>query len=265
MLEEELRVAKEASRLASRRIVELYASFEAIAEPDISISTQADRDSQEVILQALSRAFPEDAFVAEEATPTLEKCRREGKRLWVIDPIDGTRGFAQKNGEFSVMIALAVDGEAVLGVVEEPALGRTTWAVKGEGCWREDGTRCRVNGQKKLEEATLVQSRTKPGKGPSPAVRALKPARVDETHSAGVKLARVARGEAGVYVNDYPKFSDWDIAAGHILVVEAGGVVSGLKGEQVVYGMPGNRQVAGLLAATPELQGLCLEALRGAF
>jgi 3'(2'), 5'-bisphosphate nucleotidase len=265
MLEAELRAAKEASRLATRRIMELYASFEAIAEPDISISTQADRDSQELILQTLSKAFPEDAFVAEEATPTLERLAHTGRRLWIIDPIDGTRGFAQKNGEFSVMIALAVDGEAVLGVVEEPALGRITWAIKGEGCWREDRTRCRVNDQKRLEEATLVQSRTKPGKGPSPAVRALKPARVDETHSAGVKLARVARGEAGMYVNDYPKFRDWDIAAGHVLVTEASGVVSGLKGEKIVYGLEGNRQEAGLLAATPALHALCLEGLRGAF
>lgn len=262
LLDEELRVARHAAVLASQRILELYASFKAINEPPITISTQADRDSQELILQTLSSAFPTDAFVAEEATPTLATCRRTGPRLWIIDPIDGTRGFAQKNGEFSVMIGLAIDGEPVLGIVQEPALGRITWAVKGQGCWREDGTRCQVNQEAHLQEATLVQSRTKPGKAASLGVRALKPARVVETHSAGVKLARVARGEAGVYVNDYPNFSDWDIAAGHILVTESGGIVSGLHGQTIRYGVEGNRQQAGLLAANSALHGPCLVALR---
>ncbi len=265
MWDKELAAAREAAALASARIMELYASFRAIDNPPASISTQADRDSQDIILRLLSEAFPDDAFAAEEATAGRDALRREGRRLWVVDPIDGTRGFAQKNGEFSVMVALAFDGEAVVGVVAEPALGRETWATKGGGCWREGGVPCRVRDVARLEDAVLVQSRTKPGAAPSPAARALRPGRVDETHSAGVKLARVARGEADVYVNDYPGFSDWDIAAGHVLVTEAGGRVCGLKGEVIRYGGAGNAQRCGLVAVTAALSGDTLRGLEGAF
>ena len=97
----------------------------------------------------------------------------------------------------------------------------------------------------------------------SKAALALKPARVDETHSAGVKLARVARGEADVYVNYYANFKDWDIAAGDILVKEAGGIVTGLGGETIRYGGPGNAQTFGLLSATAGLHPAALEKLRG--
>ncbi len=123
----------------------------------------------------------------------------------MVDPIDGTRGFARKNGEFSVMIALLEDGRITVGVVLEPATARLTYAVRGGGCWRQDGdaapTACHVTAVRDLSAATLTQSRSKPGAGPSPLVQALAPARVRETYSAGIKLARVARGEADDYVN----------------------------------------------------------------
>jgi 3'-phosphoadenosine 5'-phosphosulfate (PAPS) 3'-phosphatase len=80
-----------------------------------------------------------------------------------------------------------------------------------------------------------------------------------------VKLARVARGEADVYVNDYPGFSDWDIAAGHVLVTEAGGAVCGLRGEAIRYGGPGNAQKCGLVAVTAALRAETLGRLAGAF
>src|SRR4051812_14688557 len=124
--EHELAAARAAADKAAAVIMEMYGRFEAIADAPASITTAADRESQEVILQELSRVFPTDAFRAEEATPTLERLPGTGPSLWVIDPIDGTRGFARKNGEFSVMIALVAGGEPVVGVVLEPATGLCT-------------------------------------------------------------------------------------------------------------------------------------------
>ena len=92
---------------------------------------------------------------------------------------------------------------------------------------------------------TLVQSRPKPKDVPTGPVKAIRPARVLEMYSAGVKLAVVARGEADVYVNTYPNFHDWDICAGHILVEEAGGRVTGFRGEPIDYGEPDSRQQRG--------------------
>src|SRR5262245_56543483 len=134
--EPELKLALQAAERAAARILELYADFVAIPDARADVTTRADRDSQEIILLALREQFPDDAYCAEEKTPTLADCKREGPRTWIVDPIDGTRGFAQKNGEFSIMIALAVGGASVLGVVHEPAASRVTYAVRGEGCWK---------------------------------------------------------------------------------------------------------------------------------
>jgi 3'(2'), 5'-bisphosphate nucleotidase len=81
----------------------------------------------------------------------------------------------------------------------------------------------------------------------------LQPAKVMETYSAGIKLALVARGEADVYVNSYEAFHDWDVCAGHILVEEAGGRVTGLAGQELQYGLPGAAQAKGLLATNGKL------------
>ena len=112
-----------------------------------------------------------------------------------------------------------------------------------------------------LTQATLAQSHSRnPGK-PSRYVKALQPAHVIETYSAGIKLAMVARGEADIYLNTYDAFHDWDICAGHILVDEAGGRVTGLGGQELVYGLPGAWQRHGVLASNGQLHDPAVEAL----
>jgi 3'(2'), 5'-bisphosphate nucleotidase len=266
--EQELEVALQAAAAAGRLILDAYEHFTPIPNAPASISTQADRDSQECILQMLQARFPADAFCAEEATPSLDRTRT-APRTWVVDPIDGTRGFAQKNGEFSVMIGLVDRDQVVLGVVLEPASWRLTYAVRRAGCWRRDGVDgepivCRVSTTADLASATLVQSRTKAGR-PWPHTVALAPGRVTETHSAGVKLARVARGEADLYVNHYRNFHDWDICAGHILVEEAGGRVTTFHGQPIRYGQGHADQRDGLLATNGLPHEEAMARLKGCF
>src|SRR5206468_2382783 len=98
------------------------------------------------------------------------------------------------------------------------------------------------------------------GTGPTGPVKTLNPAKVIETYSAGIKLALVARGEADLYVNTYDAFHDWDICAGQILVEEAGGKVSGLRGEELHYGLPGAWQRHGVLATNGILHSSALMA-----
>jgi 3'(2'), 5'-bisphosphate nucleotidase len=260
----EREVALEAARQAARHVLSAYEAFEAIPDARADISTAADREAQEIILKLIRAAFPDDALCAEEATPTLRAAAHTGPRLWVVDPIDGTRGFAQKNGEFSVMVAFVLDGQIAVGAVAEPAQGRLTYAVRGGGCWAQDGeaepVRCRVSVTTELSEATLVQSRSRT---PTRQARMLGAAHVVETHSAGVKLVRVARGEADVYVNHYPNFHDWDICAGQILVEEAGGQVTGMRGETIRYGLPGAEQRRGLIASNGALHEAVVARLAG--
>src|ERR1022692_810687 len=101
MYERELATALEAADAAGRYLREAYARFTAIPDAPADISTEADRRSQEIVLQAIRAAYPADALCAEETTATLQGVAHTGGRLWIVDPIDGTRGFARKNGEFS--------------------------------------------------------------------------------------------------------------------------------------------------------------------
>jgi 3'(2'), 5'-bisphosphate nucleotidase len=263
--EQELQAALAAADLAGRAILEHYAQFQKVPDAPAEISTVADHESQEIILTSLHRAFPRDGFCAEEATPTLAQVARTGSRLWIIDPIDGTRGFARKNGEFSVMIGFVDQGRIAVGLVLEPAKDRLTYAVQGGGCWQRQGggtlTRARVSAVTDLSRATVTQSRSHHGGPPSPELLALKPGRVLETYSAGIKLAQVARGEADLYLNTYPNFHDWDICAGHILVQEAGGTATGLGGQEFYYGQPGASHRFGLLASNGLLHTAALAVL----
>lgn len=264
----ELQAALAAVAQAGQAVLERYATFTAIADAPADITTVADHEAQEIILRLLHERYPADGFCAEEATPAVAAAPTTAARVWVVDPIDGTRGFARKNGEFSLMVALLDQGQAVLGVVAEPARQRLTYAVLGQGCWQRDGaaraeTRCHVTTTADLAAATLTQSHSRAGAPPSRELAALRPARVVETYSAGIKLALVARGEADLYLNTYEGFHDWDICAGDILVTEAGGRVTGLGGQTLLYGTPGAWQRHGLLATNGGVHAAALAALRG--
>jgi 3'(2'), 5'-bisphosphate nucleotidase len=262
----ELDAAVDAAAEASAYLRSAYEAFTPVPNAPADITTEADRTSQDLILDRLTAMFPDDAVAAEEGTAALRATRREGVRLWIVDPIDGTRGFAMKTGEFSVMIGLVVNGRVVVGVVAEPALARVTYAQFGHGCWARTGTAmptaCLVTRTERLADAVLVQSHAKKGQTPWP-VTALNPNKVIETYSAGVKLAMVARGEADLYVNTYANFSDWDICAGDLLVTEAGGVVTEIAGAPIRYGRPGNAQRGGLLATNGRLHAAAAAALEG--
>jgi 3'(2'), 5'-bisphosphate nucleotidase len=141
-----------------------------------------------------------------------------------------------------------------------------TWAVRGGGCWKRDGKEgtvvCRVTTTNDLAAATLTQSHTHDPNKPSRRVQLLKPAKIIETYSAGIKLALVARGEADLYLNTYDAVHDWDLCAGHILVTEAGGKVTKLNGAEVQYGLPGALQQGGLLASNGQLHEAAMQRMK---
>ena len=262
----ELKEALAAADLAGAFIRAEYDAFVAIPDAPASITTEADTGAQDIILKHLLAAFPGDGFCAEEST-AIRSDSPDASRVWVVDPIDGTRGFAVKNGEFSVMIGLTVDREPVLGVVYEPIQKRMTYACAGMGCfvvWNgAPPLRCRVSTGTTLAAATLTTSHMSPGKPPKPVIRKLQPGTIHQTYSAGVKLALVARGEVDLYVNDYPEFHDWDICAGHVLVEQAGGTVTEFDGGAVQYGRAGAKRRGGMIATNGALHAEVLQKLGG--
>ena len=261
----ELAVALDIARRVAAELRTAYERFEPIADAPAEISTDADRDAQELILRALHESFPRDRLIAEEETQTLLHSPSEAERCWIVDPIDGTRGFAMKNGEFSSMIGLAVNGEVVLGVVVEPIIERRTYATRGDGCWvircESAPERCRVSRVDSLSESQLTLSHATPGR-PRKAADILMPKSTIETFSAGIKLALVARGEADIYVNTYSGFHDWDVCAGEILVAEAGGAVAELSGLPIRYAQRAKPPRSGFVASNGLLHDAALERWR---
>ena len=228
------------ARAAADVILEVYATdFTVRGKEDASPVTEADERAEAVILAGLQALAPEVTVVAEEAVaaganPVV------GEWFWLVDPLDGTKEFISRNGEFTVNIALVHDGVPVLGVVLAPALGRLFVGVHGQGAWLEDGAgrrpiHCRAV---PAEGLTVVASRSH---GDAVALDAFLAGRkVADTTNAGssLKLCLVAAGEADLYPR-LGRTMEWDIAAGHAVLLAAGGQVSDLAGKPLHYGKPG--------------------------
>ena len=206
---------------------------------DASPVTEADERAEALIVPALQMLAPEVPIVAEEAvaggaTPAI------GDWFWLVDPLDGTKEFISRNGEFTVNIALVHQGAPVLGVVLAPALGRLFAGVAGQGAFVEDGTgrrpiRCRAVPDAGL---TVVASRSH---GDAAALDAFLAGRtVASLVNAGssLKLCLVAAGEADLYPR-LGRTMEWDIAAGHAVLAAAGGQVQTLQGQPLRYGKAG--------------------------
>ncbi len=262
----ELEVALKAAHEAGKLISDVYKTSNSQENVQADITTETDKQSQELILKVLRKEFPSDSLCAEENTITLSESSLSSPRTWVVDPIDGTRGFVMKNDQFSVMVALMDQGKVVVGVVHEPANGKTTYAAKGQGCFLiqpgKEKVICKVRSCSDLNKSILVQSHAKAGKM-SLVQKAFSPGSLLETYSAGLKMAIVARGEGDIYANNYVAFHDWDICAGHILVEEAGGKVSDFQGQPIQYGAFGFKQNKGMLVTNGILHTIALSKTAG--
>jgi 3'(2'), 5'-bisphosphate nucleotidase len=269
-LQQELAVALEVVEAAGAEVMRLYRSFAEIADAPADVTTDADLASQELILKRLADEFPNDRLCGEETTAALERERLAGKpetgRMWIVDPIDGTRGFARKNGEFSIMLALVEQGSPVVGVVLEPAIGRLTYAVRAAGCHFRPShdapfQRAHVNDTAALAGSTVAMSRSRGADGEAKLLGLLGAKRGVQTYSAGIKLAQVARGDADVYLGDYPSMHDWDLAAGCILVEESGGRVTDWDGNPLLFGQAPFRQRLGIAASNGNLHAELLNVV----
>jgi 3'(2'), 5'-bisphosphate nucleotidase len=264
--QQQLMIAIAAAEAASHVIMRHYQEFEKIPDAAVDITTAADIAAQDVIVERLRAAFPDDGIHAEEDRPYMAEIPKRNDRFWVIDPIDGTRGFARKTDEFSVMIGLVVDGAPVVGVVAEPCWDRLTWAILGGGCWTQMGEergprQVTTHDNGTLSTALFVMSRG--SRISDDEYREFFGFRdIRRSYSSGVKLAAVARGEVDAYVSGYHEYSDYDMCAGQILVTEAGGQVSDFTGAEIIYPQPGTTITRGIVASNGTLHPEILERTR---
>jgi 3'(2'), 5'-bisphosphate nucleotidase len=228
------------AREAGSAILEVYASDFAVEhKADASPLTLADARAEAIIVAALQTLDPGTPVVAEEAV-ARQGPPVVGGRFWLVDPLDGTREFVLRNGEFTVNIALVVEGVPVLGVVFAPALDRLFSGLPGQSAWLEEaGQRrriaCRV---RPAAGATLAVSRAHGDGAELQAWVATQPVAARVAAGSALKFGLLAAGEADLY----PRFGrtmEWDTAAGHALLLAAGGDVQDLHGKPLRYGKPG--------------------------
>jgi 3'(2'), 5'-bisphosphate nucleotidase len=206
--------------------MEYYGTARSVAKADESPVTAADHAANDVILARLREAFPADAILSEEKRDDLS--RVDSERVWVVDPLDGTKEFLARNGEFSIMIGLAVGGRAVLGVVYLPDGDVLYTAAEGAGAWAVRGD---ARNRLEVEEADpeslrLVGSRSHPDPLLTRMQHALGITDVEPCGSVGVKCSRIAEGRRDLYVHPVPYLKEWDTCAPEVMVREAGGSVT---------------------------------------
>ena len=233
-------------REANALVLSIYeAGFAVNAKADASPVTEADVQAEALITAGLQRLAPDIALVAEEAVAAAGCVPDCGERFWLVDPLDGTREFVSRNGEFTVNVALIEHGEPVLGVVGIPVQGRVYAGARGQGAWVEDGEGGGLRSRRAIacravpaEGATVVASRSH---GNDAALQQFLAGRqVASIVHAGssLKLCLIAAGEADLYPR-HSRTMEWDIAAGHAVLSAAGGAVLDLDGLPLRYGKPG--------------------------
>ena len=227
---------------AGKRVMEIYNSGDTNTQykSDNSPLTEADLASHHAIVAGLQRLTPDIPALSEESAVISYETRRHWQRFWLIDPLDGTKEFLKRNGEFTVNIALIENGTPVLGVVHAPALSLSYFAVQGGGAYRQQGddapVAIKVAQHNAHEPIKMVGSRSHSDERQDDLLEYLGGG---EIHSMGssLKLCMVADGSAHLYPRLGPTM-EWDTAAAHSIVLEAGGIVCNSHGEALRYNKP---------------------------
>jgi 3'(2'), 5'-bisphosphate nucleotidase len=226
------------ARDAGAAIMDIYAGeFAVELKDDNSPLTSADRAAHRLIVDALKQATPRIPILSEEGRDIPYAERAGWKRFWLVDPLDGTKEFIKRNGEFTVNIALVTETFVTAGVVFVPALDKLYWGVRGHGAWLKEGEGrakpIRVRQADAEAGLTVVMSRSHP----SPELQAyLEDLKVTEALPVGssLKLCVIAEGRADLYPRLGPTM-EWDTAAGHAVVEAAGGSVRQVDGQTLRY------------------------------
>lgn len=224
--------------------------------------TAADRASNRVIEEGLRAAFPHDAILSEEGQESSE--RLDARRIWIVDPLDGTKEFLARNGEFSIMIGLVMDGEAILGVVYRPDGDTLYAAARGHGAWIERGDlRMRLQCQPPRDDALrLVVSRSH---GEPLLARMQEALGIDDAQpagSVGVKCGLIAEGKRDLYIHPVAHLKEWDTCAPEVILREAGGQVCDCRGDPLRYNKPEPVQPHGIVACAPGIRDRVLTTMR---
>lgn len=227
---------------AGQAILGVYNSddFNIELKEDSSPLTRADLASHKIIENELTTAFPELPFLSEESRPVAWEQRKDWMRYWLIDPLDGTKEFIKRNGEFTVNIALIEQGVPVLGVVFAPAIDTLYWGYQSNAWCRQASEVARpirvIQKDQEVRPFQVVASRSHRSAELEGYLDSLPPHQRVAMGSS-LKLCMVAAGKAHLYPRIGPTM-EWDTAAADAIVRAAGGTVTTLDGKVLVYNKP---------------------------
>ncbi len=230
-------------------------------EPDEPV-TEADRSANQHIVTRLREAFPDDGILSEEAKDDLARLEKE--RVWIVDPLDGTKEFIARNGEFAVMIGLAIRGRPALGVIHQPATGLLYTGVVGQGAYLyEADERVSLHVSRKADprEMILVSSRSHRRRIMDEIRTALGIRRETVTGSVGLKVGHIVRRLADVYIHPSPGCKEWDLCAPEAVLRAAGGVMTDCWGNTLVYNKRDVRAHNGLIASNGTVHDRIVETV----
>jgi 3'(2'), 5'-bisphosphate nucleotidase len=260
----ELELAKTAAREAGALIMRHYArpDIEVITKPDKSPVTAADLEANVAITRRLAAPFPDDAILTEE-TPD-DPARLAKRRVWIVDPLDGTRDFVARTGDFCVHIGLAEGSEAVLGVVYQPTVDALAWAVRGSGAFEERGGETRALKASTLSAPGKIRigvSRLNLDEGLGKCLAAAGMVDRAVRLGASVKHIALARGDLDAVLNLSPSEQEWDTCAPEVIMREAGCTVTNGDGAPFRYNQPDLFRPRGSAASNGHCHSLVLRVM----
>ena len=267
-LERELEVAINLAREAGRVLLQFYSApadveWKSGHEP----VTAADKAANALIVSGLANAFPEDGLLAEESPDTAARLSQD--RLWAIDPMDGTQEFLNRNGEFSVMIGLALGGRAMLGVVYHPTEDRLFYAAEGVGAFLEHRgappEQLRVSDTIEPSQMIVAVSRSHRSQKIDAIRAALGIHSEIRSGSVGLKVGLICERRCDLYIHPSPKTRQWDTCAPEALLTQAGGRMTDLYGRPFTYNRADLYNRAGILATNGLSHERILERVTEAF
>ncbi len=261
-LARELETAIELAQRAGELIMKHYAAgTEVQIKRDQSPVTAADKDANALIVEGISKAFPDDAILAEESTDSAE--RQTYRRLWCVDPLDGTKEFIDKNGMFVVMIGLAIDGEAQLGVVYQPTEGLLLWGANNTTGVVQNGKAIvhELSACSEPSQASMVVSRSHRSTTVSSVAERLGVENEMPLGSVGLKIAYIVMGKAEMYLSTSDRMMEWDTCAPEAILRAGGGKMTDIRGEPLRYNKAVANTQFGILASNGPLHRPAVNAL----
>ena len=255
-MEKELEVAMEAARSGGQIVRKYFRGDYEVHEkaPDNPL-TVADTEANEAIHKTCIGAFPDDGWLSEETRDSPERLTRS--RVWIVDPLDGTKEFTQHIPEFCVCVSLVVDGVVQVGVCYNP-VEDLLFAARRDGGTRLNGEPVRCTPKTELGGAVVLASRSEDKRGEWEDYKPLMEVR--PTGSVAYKFALISAGQADATFSLTPK-NEWDICAGTMLVEEAGGIVTDRHGKPLTFNNE-KTLLPGLIAAGSALWGPIREVIR---